>query len=818
MRSNRHAFAVVAAILVAAVVGCSPHHNKKVSPWAAFPGVGNPEPRLNAAGTEVTDAGGTVNAAGVRISVPQGALTVGHKATVRTGSPPSPAGVQRYGSPVGIDHDAPISQPITVTWTLPADVTEHERETAVLVHWDPSAKAWLPIGLPAQVSGTTISAKLSEFSIIDWVSDAAANAGQSVLQLVGARADAPSCKAGGLPSWVRQVVDPDENLSAAAIRFCVEPDKADVVTGRVVNNRSFAQQVTLTPDDQKWAWTWTGPLDASVSGLVYRLAQSIFDNDNRMIVPPLQQIAVGIDRPSGGGQIVQTGTATVTAVTVLIDIAAYVVDQMNKTIGKNPFLTAYLQDALKCGGDAILSLHASHDVGSLVKDIAHVIGGCAEQLLDPKSKFGAAFETEARKIIAAGGASAQAIADANRMLYQLSAAYRALQFAEIAFYASDQLANAMVGPLSFSIRGDGKPQVLGQWKPGCASIAADSNALYKNLALQDMFSDKSKELYQFPQWQPSARIAVAPLSACGLDFLQQLAAYLPGHWGDPKAAAIVATEIRRLTPFPTPPTSTSLLATKACVKPCTITGHVFITHPAWGPIDLVTIGGGVSAPGIVQILAVDPAGQVRWSYRNEYWYVLAPNSPATDKTGHVFFTYNPGRYDGVIVLVPTTAGFNDLHTLPAYGDYNERFYSAYTADPKHSGSLQIVVAANDCVPSCAGGTVWATAYEWNGKDYAAPPSPCPTAAELIHGFTSEVGPLKNVRVVGNITCAGGWLYAQMAFSFSDGTPSDGAMLVAHFEHDIWTITISGTEPLFWDQDAICAQMPAEISALACVHT
>jgi len=117
---------------------------------------------------------------------------------------------------------------------------------------------------------------------------------------------------------------------------------------------------------------------------------------------------------------VQTGTATVNPLTVVIDVAAYVVERMNKMIGKNPLITAYLQDFLECGGDAALSLHASHDVGAIVKDILHVLGGCAEELLKPKSRYGMAFEDAARQLIASGGATAQVVADANRMLYQLS--------------------------------------------------------------------------------------------------------------------------------------------------------------------------------------------------------------------------------------------------------------------------------------------------------------------------------------------------------------------------------------------------------------
>jgi hypothetical protein len=74
--------------------------------------------------------------------------------------------------------------------------------------------------------------------------------------------------------------------------------------------------------------------------------------------------------------------------------------------------------------------------------------------------------------------------------------------------------------------------------------------------LQDEFADTSKELWQFPDWQLDAVPAVQPLSRCSLTYRSELANYLPGSWGDKKAAGIVATAIRDLG-RPAPPQTTT---------------------------------------------------------------------------------------------------------------------------------------------------------------------------------------------------------------------------------------------------------------------
>lgn len=152
-----------------------------------------------------------------------------------------------------------------------------------------------------------------------------------------------------------------------------------------------------------------------------------------------------------------------------------------------------------------------------------------------------------------------------------------------------------------------------------------------------------------------------------------------------------------------------------CSSPCAVTGVVAFDHPTWGASNLVTSG---IEGGDYELEVVDANGSVVWSHQfGTNWYELAPNDPATDDTGHLFIDFNPGRYNGIIVLAPVEDGFEDFDTLPPYGDYNTRFYYADALDADGDGTVEVEVNDNDCNPSCAEGAITSTVYEWDGDDY-----------------------------------------------------------------------------------------------------
>lgn len=96
-------------------------------------------------------------------------------------------------------------------------------------------------------------------------------------------------------------------------------------------------------------------------------------------------------------------------------------------------------------------------------------------------------------------------------------------------------------------------------------------------------------------------------------------------------------------------------------------------------------------------------------------------NPVTDSTGNAFVTYNPGRYNGVLVLIPTADGFEDIgwadqRTGTRY-DGKHAYYNANLEGPGPDGRYTIRQFSNDCTPTCAGGTVTSQDLHWNGTDY-----------------------------------------------------------------------------------------------------
>lgn len=143
------------------------------------------------------------------------------------------------------------------------------------------------------------------------------------------------------------------------------------------------------------------------------------------------------------------------------------------------------------------------------------------------------------------------------------------------------------------------------------------------------------------------------------------------------------------------------------------TGRATITHPAWGKMTLITTYKPAERSADLTFLVGDEVVHER-TVKEQYEVKLA--SPAQDDTGNIFINYNPGRYNGVMVLRPSGENFTVL--ADAYDPEADvpRFYDAKLVGPQ-DGRYSLEVSRNDCVPGCATGTVTRTPWTWNGSDY-----------------------------------------------------------------------------------------------------
>ncbi|MEU4197098.1 hypothetical protein AB0E69_34715 [Kribbella sp. NPDC026611] len=410
----------------------------------------------------------------------------------------------------------------------------------MLARWNPAAHAWAYTAEKPIWHGTRMTAAVRDFSILTWIADV----GQGTGQIIGARVDEPKCSGKKLPPWVTATVDPDQDLSAAAIRVCFEPDKDNRVTVRVANNRTFSQQMSMVYGGQQWAWTWRGDDAYDPKAIVYSIAQDVLDTSTRHLIPPLKTHAVGIARPKETGSYHIEARTSVDPITVLADAVAFGANEL-RVAADSPAVAAAVQALYECGGKELLGRPNLRDVAELGRTVANAIGGCAKELMEPDSEFGRRFEQLSRAMIAKGGLSQTAAIQSNRLAHELVSVFKVITAGKVIFYLSDQFANALVGPLSWSINGRGTPQQLGQWTPTCSAVDTDSNRLYKNLALQDRFADTSKELWQFKDFAEVAAVAIKPLDGCSQRFRATVAGKLPGDWADRKAASLVAAAIMR---------------------------------------------------------------------------------------------------------------------------------------------------------------------------------------------------------------------------------------------------------------------------------
>jgi hypothetical protein len=149
--------------------------------------------------------------------------------------------------------------------------------------------------------------------------------------------------------------------------------------------------------------------------------------------------------------------------------------------------------------------------------------------------------------------------------------------------------------------------------------------------------------------------------------------------------------------------------------------HKDIEHEFFGPVRIFLTVSGTDLNKVGCVASVTASGKVLPAIYVRVAEHFGFPSPATDATGNAFVTYNPGRYDGVLVLVPTADGFADIgwDSTASNPGYTGRLaiYYAELVGPGSNGEYTIRQSNNDCTPSCAEGTVTNQDLHWDGSDY-----------------------------------------------------------------------------------------------------
>ena len=153
----------------------------------------------------------------------------------------------------------------------------------------------------------------------------------------------------------------------------------------------------------------------------------------------------------------------------------------------------------------------------------------------------------------------------------------------------------------------------------------------------------------------------------------------------------------------------------------TIRDRSLVEHPHLGEVTVGLGYGDDDGPQTGCIVAVDRQGEVIFRESVDvYGDNLKFAEPATDTTDNVFITYNPGRYNGVVTLVPNESGYEEIgwgRESTRYRSTTHAYYYAELVGPGSDSRYQIKQLSNDCQPDCAGGTVTSEVLSWDGRRY-----------------------------------------------------------------------------------------------------
>jgi len=152
----------------------------------------------------------------------------------------------------------------------------------------------------------------------------------------------------------------------------------------------------------------------------------------------------------------------------------------------------------------------------------------------------------------------------------------------------------------------------------------------------------------------------------------------------------------------------------------TVTARHDIEHPTLGPMRIFLLLNDNTTTDAGCVSAVTSSGTALPPIPVEVMAGrLAFANPATDATRNTFITYNPGRFNGVLVLVPTDYGFADIGWGATHYQGRYAYYYAELSGPGSDGRYTITQYTQNCTPSCAEDISTKQELTWNGSEYVA---------------------------------------------------------------------------------------------------
>lgn len=464
----------------------------------------------------VNSAGSTLHTNDVKVVVPPDVSSSSATIRVREGIPDLET--EMTGSVVEIEHSEPIQAPVHVEWDV-SELNDVETATLKLMRWSPTDQLWLVEQQPFTVSDGVLSTEISDWSFWSWAADPS----QEIQELLGRRIDPPICK-DNLPDWVGTFNSPNADTSAAAILACIEDDVSDssLITMRIANNRTFAQYVHLDADDG-FAWNWEGDVPLGIPGSVHQATATVVNSSDRVLVPPLHTIAVGIRRPGTSSRSQFVGFSNDTSeATVFADVLAFAAGTVNlsKTGFENPLITVFFELVLECG--LLGGARTKGNFESIVKSVVGIIKNCVLELVDDHSTLGRKFRQRVSERIVEYGTPEKAskALKANRGFHSLAGYLKLLKYYEIFAYLVDHAAEARVGRLQWGLTLDGQVQDPGAWSPTCDDPATDQRSWSRNWVPQPAFNGRPlRDFHEYDSFVSILTDATAPLAECGTDHI-----------------------------------------------------------------------------------------------------------------------------------------------------------------------------------------------------------------------------------------------------------------------------------------------------------